>query len=339
MRLFNNNNKTYAVSGTSSTTTTSASSTSYYDPSIKVYYEPITYNTYTTSVGTKVNFFYGEEKSKKVIHPQLYFKFVKSKLNKLEEKKLNHRLLTLQKFVKSAKDLGQQALYEEFARKIAIVVREQELWACGVELYVDREVVTKYMDKVKDVEIGFSKLENFDRPLPAIVSKRVQKFKKLKLLDEMWVLYLNYENKKDVDNKVTKEKKLKTNKEKIKEKDPILFGVQNHAPDKLYFIIDWIDDYCDVTLDKFIDDVKKDDPNYNFRMIDDIDEKLIKKLVKESRERYVRLKNTNVNNYRGLMEVEDSITKAEKKREKIKHKTVEFKNNIIKKIKKVRKND
>ena len=272
---------------------------------VTVHYVPEEHGRYVSSVGTVLGLDFVQAKDK-VIHPRLYFKFVKSKLTKLEERKLNKRLSMLQKFVTSAENMGQKALYEEFARKIAITVREQELWACGIEYFIHKEYIDKFMDKVKDVEIGFSKLEKFDRPLPVKVEKRVKKIKKLGLFDELWVLYLNYTQKKDVGGK-KKSEKIKTNKEKIKEKDPILFGVQKYMPEKFYYIIDWIDEHCDLTLDKFIDDIKKSDPDYDLDAIDDINPKLIKKLVKESRERYERLQKTDPKNFKSFMKQEDNI--------------------------------
>jgi hypothetical protein len=264
--------------------------------------------TIQSSVGTVVQQGMVEEKinNRKVIHPRLYFKFVKSKLSKLEQRELNERLLKLQQLVVQAKDLGQKALYEEFSRKIAICVREQELSVCGIEYFIDREVVEKYRHRIKDVEIGFSKLENFDRPLPTNVKKRVERVQKLKLFDELWVLYLNYKDKTDVGGK-KKQEVVKTNKEKIKEKDPILFGIQSYMPDKLYFVVDWIDEYCDLTLDKFVQTIKKDDSEYELDTLEHIDEELIQKLVKESRERHLRLKNTNRGNFKKLMEEEDKV--------------------------------
>ena len=46
-----------------------------------------------------------------------------------------------------------------------------------------------------------------------------------------------------------------THKEKVKEedkkRDPILFGVIAGS-NKLYYITDWVDDYCNLTLDEFV---------------------------------------------------------------------------------------
>ena len=130
------------------------------------------------------------------------------------------------------------------------------------------------------------------------------------------------------------EKKLKTNKENIKEKDPILFGVQSYMPDKLYYIIDWIDEHCDLTLDKFIDDIKKSDPDYDVDRLDDINPRLIKKLVTESREKHKRLKDTNMGNYKSLMKEEDEKLKWGNAVEKVQGFFGDTKKNILKKMRK-----
>lgn len=44
---------------------------------------------------------------------------------------------------------------------------------------------------------------------------------------------------------------------KARAKDPILFGMIANS-DKLYFVADWTDDYCDLTLDKMLKVIGKD---------------------------------------------------------------------------------
>ena len=279
-----------------------------------IYYVPTQYTQYVTNVGTAVNVTWVIDK--KVIHPQLYFKFVKSKMSKLEQKEMTERLFKLQTLVKQAEDLGQKALYEDFAKKIAICVREQEINVCGIEYIISKGSIDKYKDKVKEVDIKFSKLEDYSRPIPANVKKRLDKFKKLMMFDNYMVLYLDYKEKIDINNKKKAVADPKTNKQKIKEKDPILFGTLDYAPDKLYFIADWIDEYCDLTLDKFVQTIKKNDPEYELNGIDELDEEYIQRMVKESRERFVRLKETDPGTYKKLMVDEDlSYLKKLKKKE------------------------
>ena len=267
-------------------------------------YTPTNYHTYQTYLGSAVDFSFVKNKKTKVIHPQLYFKFVKSKMTKLQKNEMHERLSKLKKLLVQAEDLGQKALYEELARKIAITVKEQEINVCGIEYVIHRNLIEKYRSKVDGPSIEFCRLENYTRSVPANVKKRIDKCKELKLFDQYWVLFLDYKDKTDVDGK-KKSESIKTNKQKIKEKDPILFGLQDYLPDKFYFIIDWIDQYCDLTLDKFVDTIKKDDPEYDLDCIDEINAETVSKLIQESKERYDRLQRTNSKNYKELMEKED----------------------------------
>lgn len=51
--------------------------------------------------------------------------------------------------------------------------------------------------------------------------------------------------------------------EERREKDPILFGAfldreKNAINERFYYIGDWVDDYCDLTLDKMVAEMKED---------------------------------------------------------------------------------
>lgn len=232
--------------------------------------------------------------------PRLYFKYVKSKLTKIQQDKLKKRLSKLKKLVVQAKNLGQQALYEELAGQIAIAVRESEAFACGVQYKVKKEDITRLMHKVKDLNIELDGLENFPRIIPAKVTRKIKQIQKAEIFDEYKVLYTTQDKIKE---------KLKTNKQKIKEKDPILFGTFNFSPDVFYFIIDWEDEYCDLTIDKFIEVIKEDDPEYELDKIPDINEKYLNKIVDEVSERQERLNSARSNNYIQLMHKEDILNK------------------------------
>ena len=64
--------------------------------------------------------------------------------------------------------------------------------------------------------------------------------------DEFYVIFTDYTGKEE--RKVEKERR---------DKDPILFGVfknSSNVADRFYFLGDWVDEYCDLTLDKLIEE-------------------------------------------------------------------------------------
>ena len=68
------------------------------------------------------------------------------------------------------------------------------------------------------------------------------------LFDEFYVVFTDYTGKEE--RKVEKERR---------DKDPILFGVFKNSvnvSDRFYFLGDWVDEYCDLTLDKMVEEYK-----------------------------------------------------------------------------------
>jgi hypothetical protein len=129
------------------------------------------------------------------------------------------------------------------------------------------------------------------------VQSTLRSLKAKKVFNEFYILHLSY-----------KEGKIKTNKDKIREKDPILLGVFVDDPDRFYFIADWIDEYCDLTLDKLVDEMKTADFD-PVHKIPKMDEKYFSDIKKEVKDRAKRLKETNRGNYHQLMEKEDKLRK------------------------------
>jgi hypothetical protein len=110
---------------------------------------------------------------------------------------------------------------------------------------------------VKQCERGIKLdyIKNFTRPLPQEVVLKIERVNQLEVFDNYVVLYY------DPDGKIYKE----TAREEAKRRDPIVFGVIAGST-KLYYIADWVDEYCDLTLEKFIDaiGVKKEELHMDY---------------------------------------------------------------------------
>lgn len=256
-------------------------------------------SSYVTDSGTEAGIKVAQNKLTKEISPSLYIKFVKSKLGKVQQDKVKRRLAKLQKLVAYSDEMKQQALYEELTREVAILVRESEIAAFNIDSFVDIEHINKFRAVVKEKVIKWEQLENFPRVIPRSVQTKVKALKKANMFDELWILFIDY----------TKTE-IKTNKEKIRQKDPILFGRFKYQPNRYYFIADWVDDYCDLTLDKFVDKIKTSDPEFSLDKIPDIDKDRWDNIVREVQLRTKRLEETNYGNYKSNMSEEDMLKQA-----------------------------
>jgi len=151
-----------------------------------------------------------------------------------------------------ARKNGQQSLVEKLLKMKDVISSECRLIENGITKYVTEEQVVKLyknVDKKKHLKLTY--LENYIRIIPSDVIKLKDSADQIKIFDNYVILHFDpFNNSTDL-----------TEKEKeIKSKDPILFGVIQNSR-KLYFIGDWIDEYCDLTLDKMMETI--DDKELN----------------------------------------------------------------------------
>lgn len=218
----------------------------------------------------------------------LVFSFVKSKLNKIEQGRLKARIARLQYLLEACDETEQQALKDELVTHAAVAIREQEAAACGYDQFVGRDIIDRFRRDAK-TQIDFEQLDKFPRPIPDKIRKKIALVREKGLFDELWVLYNN-----------PNQEQLKSTKEKIVEKDPILFGRFVYAPDTFYYIADWIDEVCDLTFEQFIDRVKAVDPDFSVDRVTELTLKDLDAIKERARTQHDRLKTTNVRNWRDI---------------------------------------
>lgn len=156
--------------------------------------------------------------------------------------------------VHNAVTTGQTALMEDLLRGLVTNKYESVLFAEGLYYIVTEEQMVSF---VKQCERGIKLdyIKNFTRPLPQEVVSKIERVNQLEVFDNYVVLYY------DPEGKIYKE----TAQEEAKRRDPIVFGVIAGST-KLYYITDWVDEYCDLTLEKFIDaiGVKKEELHMDY---------------------------------------------------------------------------
>ena len=235
------------------------------------------------------------------IHPKLYFSFVKSRLTKIEKEKIRKRLRIVEPLLVQAKEINQEAYYQELAKEFAFLLREAEVLACGFDTIIKKASIEKFRSFVKDTQIDFSTVAKFPRAIPNKIQKKLSALQGKSLFDEYYILYNN--PSKEV---------VKTNKEKIQEKDPILFGNLFLAPETFFYIADWEDEYCNLTLDSFLSKMKENNKDFELETIKPLNSESIAKIRKEAEERALRLSNARPSNYLELMKEEDKPKKEKR---------------------------
>ena len=189
-----------------------------------------------------------------------YFNGVKTKSQKLMDDKLIQELQYLPSQIEELIQLGQTGLADKLKKNIVALTKERILIANGFDTYVYRNDVTKYIELVKDKKVFICELEKFPRLIPESAKKLLMKARSLNVFQDFWVVYVDYTG--DSDKTLTAKEKA----ERKKNRDPIIFGTfekpEQAQIDKMYFICDWTDEYCDLTLDKMVKKLVEDDSNY-----------------------------------------------------------------------------
>lgn len=204
------------------------------------------------------------------IAPKVMFEYLKGNLLETELEVLNTRLQNVQKVFEYSKHTGQHVLTDQNAIYATEVIKEQEAYAIGIRKYVLQADVDIFLRKIEN-KIGYFKLlSEYPRVMPQDVVDKLKDVQSKNIFDEFWVLYLDY-SKQNLESTNSKVKKI--------EKDPILFAKTITESDKLYYICDWIDEYCDLTLDKFIDKMHTINKEYQPNIISDITPATVKEMT------------------------------------------------------------
>ena len=182
-----------------------------------------------------------------LLAPQEYFNIIKERKHKVTEEDLvriySNCLELIQKYIKT----GQVKAAKKLMFHLECLEREKEIIKAGVDTFIYRSDIEDYIDNVAKDVVKVIELENYERDIPEEVVEVIEKVKDK--FTKMYVMFTDYTGK--VERSVEKEKR---------EKDPILFGtLQNEATrtiiERFYYVADWVDEYCDLTLDRMVDEM------------------------------------------------------------------------------------
>jgi len=148
--------------------------------------------------------------------------------------------------LKKAKETGQKALVENILDLKEVYKYETLLFAKRITKFVTEEQVCDFFMKKAGAQkaLKLTWIKNFTRIIPSDIIELKKEVDLLRIFDNYVILHYD---KKGTGSKMTK-------KEKEIKKDPILFGVIKKSR-KLYYIADWKDEVCDLTLNKMFEEL------------------------------------------------------------------------------------
>ena len=191
-----------------------------------------------------------KQEETKTITPSQFFDFVKDAKQTITTKALQESYDVFIKLAEKYKKLGQVESMKKLCFLADTLTKEEKLIEMGITTFVYKDVIEDYIENVADKAVKIVELSRYMREIPDDLIETVVKSKEL--FDELYVVFTDYTGKEE--RKVEKERR---------DKDPILFGVFKNArnvADRFYFLGDWVDEYCDLTLDKMVEQYKGHSP-------------------------------------------------------------------------------
>lgn len=184
----------------------------------------------------------------KKLNPSEYFEYVKNKKNIATDESLTAVYENCLDLLNKYNTTGQIAGMKKLFFHLQCIEKERELVKLGINTFVYKDDIEDYIDHIADDVVKIIELENYEREIPDDIVKTIEKVKDK--FDRLYIIFTDYANKEG--RKVAAEKR---------EKDPILFGAfiddkSKIIVDRFYFLGDWVDEYCDLTLDKLVSEVK-----------------------------------------------------------------------------------
>lgn len=189
------------------------------------------------------------------MEPNEYFKELKSKINTSTNESFENQLKQISNQLIKARELGQKTYLHKLAFVYNTIAKEQLLLSEGFDKYVYRNDIINFIDNVKPKNsIKIIELKRYPRSIPDSVIENINKVKSLNVFDEIVVVFTDLTGER---YQTPEEKKFVE-----KNRDPIVFGLIQHEKsglkhERLYFIDDWEDEYCELTFSKMIEEMSR----------------------------------------------------------------------------------
>ncbi|MGL5718385.1 MAG: hypothetical protein ACRCX2_35600 [Paraclostridium sp.] len=176
--------------------------------------------------------------------PSEYFEAVKAKISSMKTEDIDTQKQACLELATKYKITKQILALNKMLFVLESLDKELALNKLGFDKFVYRQDIEEFIDDISGNPVKIIELENYEREIPDEIVENIVKTQDI--FDVYYVLYTDYTGKS--------EKKIEN---KRRDKDPILFGAfkddkKRTMIDRFYFLGDWIDEYCDLTLDQMV---------------------------------------------------------------------------------------
>lgn len=183
------------------------------------------------------------------LSPQQYFEVVKDRKNQITDEQLQLVYENCLELINKYVITGQTKAIKKLMFHLDCIEKEREIVKLGVNTFVYRDDIEYYINNVASDVVKIIDLKSYEREIPDEIVNTVSKVKDI--FDEFYVVFTDYTGA--TERQVEKERR---------ERDPILFGTfQNKDTrsviDRFYYLGDWVDEFCDLTLDKMVNETNK----------------------------------------------------------------------------------
>lgn len=186
------------------------------------------------------------------ISPSEYFDKLKGAKQTITDEKLRNSYDVILALAEKYNRSGQKRSMNKLVFLTKTLNKEESLIPLGVTTFIYRDVIEDYIDHVKDNVVKIIELKNYMREIPDEITEVVEKTKDI--FTDFYVVFTDYTGKEE-----------RRVKQERRDKDPILFGCfkdSSFVGDRFYFLGDWVDDFCDLTLDKLVDAYREQKDGY-----------------------------------------------------------------------------
>lgn len=189
-----------------------------------------------------------KEAEESLMSPYDYFQSVKNSIKSMDNDSLEKMYTAASSLMEKYKAFGQSKAEKRLAFHVKTLLKESSLLDLGINKFVHRDDITDFIDHISKKPVKIIEMKNYPREIPDEMLDIVLKTKGI--FDEFYILFTDYSG----DGLVNEVKK---------ERDPILFGGfctnnRDIVAERFYYLGDWVDEYCDLTLDKLIKETSKD---------------------------------------------------------------------------------